>query len=290
MNKMNKLVLMGALAGMVCFSAGCMQTIEPGHVGIKVNKVGSDRGVSKENLVSGWVFYMPITTKIIEYPVFNQRVAWTASTTEGKAINEELSFQTKDSVPVTLDIAVNYELKAEKVPEFYTKFRRDDIQEFTHGYMRDQCRNVIANVGSEYTFDEVNGAKKEEFFMKINKTLAADLAPYGVIIAANGISSIGSLRPPEDLKKAIAMKVKAIQDSQRITNELQSSVAEAKKKVAEAEGAAAAMRAKSASITPQFMELKKLEIQEAAIDKWDGKLPDTILGGGNNMMFNIPTK
>ena len=271
------------------FSTGCVKTIEPGHTGIKISKVGSNRGVSHENLVTGWVFYFPLTTKIVEYPTFNQRVAWTHDASEGHPVNEELSFQTKDNVPVTLDIAVNYTLQETKVPEFYSKFRADQIEFFTHGYMRDQARNAINQIGSEYTFDDVNGAKKEEFFAKVNGYLAKDVAPYGVVIAGNGVSAIGALRPPENLKAAIGARVQAIQESMKAENELRTYKANAAKAVAQAEGEAAAMRAKSASITPQFMELKKLEIQAAAVTKWNGAVPATMLSGGG-MMFNIPVK
>ena len=279
------LVLVGLSMFML---TGCMTTVEPGHVGIKINKVGDNRGVSKENLCAGWVFYFPLTTKIVEYPVFNQRVAWTATKSEGNPINEELTFQTKDNVPVAMDMAVNYTLLETKVPEFYTKFRADKIGFFTHGFLRDMARNAVSQIGSEYTFDEVNGSKKEEFFTKVNSYLAKSVADFGVQISANGVSLIGSLRPPASLAEAINARSKAIQDSQRVQNELASSVAEAKKKVAMAEGEAASMRAKSASITPQFMELKKLEIQEAWIAKWDGAQPQTVLGGGTNTLVNIP--
>lgn len=275
---------------LLLFSTGCIKTIEPGHTGIKISKVGSERGVSKENIVSGWVFYFPITTKIVEYPTFNQRVAWTKDVGEGDPLNEELSFQTRDNVPVTLDIAVNYTLTDSKVPEFYTKFRKDRIEDFTHGYMRDQARNAVNQIGSEYTFDDVNGIKKEEFFSKVNAHLAKDVAPYGVVIAANGISAIGALRPPENLKTAISARVQAIQESMKAENELRTYKANAAKDVAQAEGEAAAMRAKSASITPQFMELKKLEIQEKAIAKWNGTVPTMMNGSGSGLLFNIPVK
>lgn len=284
------LALVAVVLGMSL--TGCMTTVEPGHVGIKINKVGDNRGVSKENLVAGWVFYFPITTKIVEYPVFNQRIAWTHDVKEGNPVNEELTFQTKDNVPVGMDMAVNYTLLEAKVPEFYTKFRADKIGFFTHGFLRDMARNAVTQIGSEYTFDEVNGSKKEEFLTKVNGYLAKSVVEYGVQIAANGVSLIGALRPPAGLADAINLRSKAIQDSQRIQNELASSVAEAKKAVAQAEGEAASMRAKSSSITPQFMELKKLEIQQAAIEKWNGQLPDTVISsgaGGGNMMFNIPT-
>lgn len=283
-----KKILMAVLFAMVVGSmTGCMTTIEPGYTGIKVNKVGDNRGVSKENLVSGLVFYFPFTTKVIEYPTFNQRVAWTQASTEGNPANEELTFQTKDNVPVSLDVSVNYTLRADKVPEFYTQFRCDDIKMFTHGFMRDQARNAVALVGSEYSFDEVNGAKKEEFFAKVNDFLAKSVAPFGVVVAANGMSAIGAPRPPETLKQAIAARAQAIQNSITAENELRTYTADAKKAVAKAEGEAASMRAKSASITPQFMELKKLEIEEARIKKWNGVYPSTMLSGNTGTMLQV---
>jgi regulator of protease activity HflC (stomatin/prohibitin superfamily) len=281
---MFKFVVLVVVLGML---TGCMTTIEPGHTGIKINKVGDNRGVSKENLVSGWVFYFPITTKIVEYPTFNQRVAWTANKNEGSPTNEELSFQTKDNVPVTMDVAVNYTLLEAKVPEFYTKFRADKISYFTHGFLRDQARNAVTQIGSEYLFDEVNGSKKEEFLTKVNQYLAKSVTEFGVVIAANGVSLIGAMRPPENLRNAINARVQAIQESMKAENELRTYKANAAKAVAQAEGEAASMRAKSASITPQFMELKKLEIEEERIKKWNGVLPVTMLGGNSSTLLQL---
>jgi regulator of protease activity HflC (stomatin/prohibitin superfamily) len=276
------------LGAVLMVTSGCMQTIEPGHVGIKINKVGDQRGVSKENLVAGWVFYFPITTKIVEYPIFNQRVVWTADKTEGSPSNEELTFQTRDNVPVSMDVAVNYTLLESKVPEFYTKFRADKIQYFTHGFLRDQARNAVTQIGSEYAFDDINGTKKEEFLTKVNQYLIKSVAEYGVVIASNGgVSMIGAMRVPENLKAAIGARVQSIQEAIKSENDLRKMKAEAAKAVAQAEGEAASMRAKSASITPQFMELKKLEIEAERVHKWDGKLPVTMLGGGTNTLFNL---
>jgi regulator of protease activity HflC (stomatin/prohibitin superfamily) len=283
---MKKLILV-VLAMVMFMTTGCMKTIEPGHTGIKINKVGDNRGVSKENLVSGWVFYFPITTKIVEYPVFNQRVAWTADKMEGSSTNEELSFQTKDNVPVTLDVAVNYTLMESKVPEFYTKFRADKISFFTHGYLRDQARNAITQIGSEYTFDDVNGTKKEEFFIKVNDYLAKSVIEYGVQINKNGISLIGAMRVPANLKDAIGARVQAIQESMKAENELRTYKANAAKTIAQAEGEAASMKAKSLAITPQFLELKKLEIEASRIAKWNGAYPTTMLGGNSNMLYQM---
>jgi hypothetical protein len=50
------------------------------------------------------------------------------------------------------------------------------------------------------------------------------------------------------------------------------------------------MRAKSASITPQFMALKQLEIQEEWIKKWKGDVPSTTLGSGSNVLYGLNSK
>jgi hypothetical protein len=55
-----------------------------------------------------------------------------------------------------MDVAVSYQLNSVKVPDFYTKFRADNVEIFTHGYLRDTTRNIVAKIGSEYTFDAIN--------------------------------------------------------------------------------------------------------------------------------------
>lgn len=124
------------------------KVIEPGYTGIKINRL-VNKGVTREDIVNGFIFFNPIQTAVVIYPTFIQRVAWTHDIAEGRPSNEELTFNTKDSVPVNIDVAVSYQLDAERVPDFYTKFRADNIDSFTHGFLRDSTRNIVANIGSE---------------------------------------------------------------------------------------------------------------------------------------------
>lgn len=261
--------------------------IPPGYTGVKVSRL-VDRGITRENITTGFVFYNPVQTQLIVYPTFVQRVVWTRDLNEGNPMNEELTFNTKDSVPVTLDVAVSYALAADRVPEFYTKFRADHINSFTHGFLRDTARNVVVAVGSEYTFDDVNGPKKEEFLDNIAKKLDAKVSVYGIGIQQFGL--IGSLRPPQALLEAVGAKTKAIQDSIRTENEVRSAQAEAKKRVAIAEGEAAANRTLLASIEPKLLEWERLKLQKEAINKWNGVMPSVMAGSGSGMLFNIPTQ
>jgi regulator of protease activity HflC (stomatin/prohibitin superfamily) len=262
--------------------------IPPGYTGVKINRL-VDKGISREDTVTGFVFYNPIQSQLILYPTFIQRVVWTHDLHEGNPLNEELTFNTKDSVPVNLDVAVSYSLESRQVPTFYTKFRADRIETFTHGFLRDTARNVVVSIGSEYNFDDINGAKKEEFLDRIAREMNARVAGYGVTIQQFGL--IGALRPPQSLLESVSAKTRAIQDSIRTENEVRTAQAEAKKRVAIAEGEAAANRALLLSLDPKLFEWERLKLQHEAIQKWNGVAPAVMgNGGGGGMLFNIPVQ
>src|ERR1039457_701863 len=262
------------------------KVVEPGYTGIKINRL-VNKGVTREDIVNGFMFYNPIQTTVVVYPTFIQRVAWTHDKAEGRPINEELTFNTKDSVPVNIDVAVSYQLEAARVPDFYTKFRADNIDSFTHGFLRDSTRNIVANIGSEYTFDDINGTKKEEFLARVGKALNENVHQFGVNIQQFGL--IGSLRPPQALLEAVNSKTQAIQKSIQIENEVRSAQAEAKKRVAIAEGEAAANRALASSLEPRLLEWERLKIMREQITKWNGQMPNVMSGSGQGMLLNIQT-
>ncbi len=283
------IIALFALLVLMPFVRGVLFTwkvIDPGYTGIKINRL-VNRGVTREDIVTGFIFYNPIQTAVVIYPTFIQRVAWTHDKAEGKPVNEELTFNTKDSVPVNMDVAVSYQLDSARVPEFYTKFRADNIDSFTHGFLRDTTRNIVANLGSEYSFDEINGVKKEEFLQRSGKALNETVRQFGVNIQQFGL--IGSLRPPQALLDAVNAKTQAIQKSIQVENEVRAAQAEAKKKIAIAEGEAAANRALASSLEPRLLEWEKLKIMREQVAKWNGKMPDVFSGGGGQgLLLNIP--
>ena len=105
------IAIVGILSTLVM---GCSR-IDPGYVGIAVNQAGSNKGVEDYPLLTGWVIYNPITTKIYEYPTFQQNVIWTASRHEGKAFDESISFNTKGGAAITADVSMSGKFRTEKV-------------------------------------------------------------------------------------------------------------------------------------------------------------------------------
>ena len=55
-----------------------MTRIGAGYVGVEVNLAGSQRGTQDIPVRTGWVFYSPLKTQVIEFPTFVQTVKWTA--------------------------------------------------------------------------------------------------------------------------------------------------------------------------------------------------------------------
>lgn len=265
---------------------GCYTVVEPGHAGIKVNLSGGERGVSQFPVVTGRVFYNPINSTVLEYPTFVQTTVWTKDSTEGNRNNEEISFNSKDGIVFLADISLSYQISADSVPDFYVKFRSDDISKFTHGFLRNVARDAFTEIGPQYTTEEIYGTKMGELVNRVRDRINSVVSPFGVHIEQFGF--IGAPRPPKNIVDALNAKVQAIQDADKAVNKLQQTEAEARMAVAKAEGEAKANQALSSSLSTPLLEWRRLQIQEESIAKWNGQLPQ-FSGGSMIPMIQLPT-
>jgi regulator of protease activity HflC (stomatin/prohibitin superfamily) len=292
-------IIMGAILviwfiGSFLFSA---TRIEAGYTGIEVNLAGSQRGASQIPIRTGWVIYSPLTTQIIEFPTFVQTVKWTRDTAEGHPLNEEMGFNSKEGMEIFVDVSLSYAIDPTKVPEFYVKYRVNNLDYFTHGILRDIVRNSLNEVASTYNVEDIYGEKKAQFLHQVEQQIQDKVNNVGVGVQQFGF--IGAPRVPSVIATAITAKAQAIQEAERATNELATTQAEAAKKIAEAEGDAKsavtraqgeadANRIRQTSITPQLLELRRLENQRAYVDKWNGALPSVQAGQGTGFLMELP--
>lgn len=271
--------------------------IEPGHVGVQINLAGSQRGASEIPVRTGWVVYSPLSTQIIEFPTYVQTVKWTKDTNEGHPISEEMGFNSKEGMEIFVDVSLSYAIEPSKVPDFYVKYRVSDMDMFTHGILRDVVRNSLNEVASTYVVEDIYGEKKAEFLRKVQTQIEQKMSPVGVSVQQFGF--IGAPRVPSVIAAAITAKAQAIQKAEQARNELQTTQAEAAKKIAEAEGDAKSLvtraqgeadanRIRQNSLTPQLLELRRIENNRALIDKWNGQLPTVETGSGSGMILQLP--
>jgi regulator of protease activity HflC (stomatin/prohibitin superfamily) len=270
--------------------------IGAGYVGVEIVLSGSQRGASEIPIRTGWVFYSPLRSQIIEFPTFVQTVKWTANLNEGRATDESMSFNSKEGMEIYADVSLSYAIEPRRVPDFYVKYRVSDLDTFTHGILRDIVRNSLNEVASTYNVEQIYGEQKTEFLSKVEALIQKKMDPVGVGIQQFGF--IGAPRVPAVIAQAITNKAQAIQAAEQANNELAKTQAEAAKTVAAAEGEAKAAvtraqgeaeanRSRQASLTPQLLELRKIENQKALIDRWNGQLP-TVQSGSGGLLMELP--
>lgn len=278
--QMSKRWLGVAVIGLLAWNgAACASRVNAGMVGVKVDYAGTYRGVQDLPIRTGWVAYWPGVSTVFEYPTFVQNVVWTRNPAEGSPANEEITFTNADQMSIAVDISLAYHLDAAKIPAFYLKFRNDDLQAFTLGFMHNVARDQFNAIAGRYHMDQIMG-DNGQFVTEVRKALQDELGPYGVVIDQFGI--IGAPRPPQSVLDSITMKVKAQQIAIQKQNEVAQATADADKEVAKATGYARSRQIEAeadAAYNRKVAEsLSPLLIQNWAITKWNGILPTMTTG------------
>jgi len=281
--KLRTIALMTALVGSV---AACSY-VPAGNVGVKVNMLGSDKGVDTEVLGPG-KYWIGMNEQLFLFPTFMQNYVWTADLNEGNPADESISFQTADGNVAHADIGISYSIDPEKVSDIFQKYRRG-VDEITDTFLRNMVRDALVKQASNKPIEYVYGSGKGELIAAVQKDVSAQVAPIGIKI--DKIYWIGEIRLPTAITDSINAKNAATQQAQQRQNEVATAKAEAEKKVAEADGTAKSLLAVATaqaqankilaeSITPEF-------IQYQALEKWDGKLPTTMVPGQATPFISI---
>lgn len=275
---MVKRILIGiaAFIALIVMFQSC-ERIDAGHVGVKVNLYGSGKGVDDVTECTGMVFYNPISTKIYEFPTFIQH----------KEYRDENSFvvNSKDGSEFQVSPIMNYSVQREKVPAIFAKYRRS-LPEIEEGFLKTAVYDAFRLATNKYTADELI-SNRAVFEVEVRRLLEGQLLKEGFVI--NQFTS--NLVYPETFKKSIEAKNNAVQSALRAENEVKTAEAQAKIKIATANGNAQAMLTaakaeaeanslKQKTITPMLLQLEW-------INKWNGKLPETMLGDKSNTMIGI---
>lgn len=247
---MRSKLIFGLLALCMIFSmSSCREKIDGGHEGIKVNLYGSDKGVDDVSLVTGAVWYNPWTTAIYEYPTFVQTVDY-----------KPFTINAQDGSEFTVDPTVSLKIIDGKSPQIFKKYRKelnDVINSTVYNYVKDAYRVQLNSFSTDYIISHRDSIEKatEKYLAKVLLNEGFELGP---------VSS--GLKYPQSIVDAVNAKNKAVQDAQKVQNELAVVKAEAEKVLVKAKAEKEANELRTQALTPQILE-------QMWIEKWDGKLP-----------------
>ena len=274
--KMKKIILATVFGILISifFFASC-ERIDAGHVGVKVNLYGDNKGVDAVTEVSGNVWYNPFTENIYEFPTFIQHKEYTG----------ENSFivNSKDGSEFHVSPIINYLVKREKVPQIFSKYRRS-LGQIEEGFLKTAVFDAFRLATNKYTADELIG-NRQNYEVEVRRILETQLLNEGFVV--NQFTS--NLIYPETFKNAINAKNNAVQAALKAENDVKTAEAEAKIKVAQAEGDAQSMltRAKAEAEANRLKQqtLTPMLIQQQWIEAWragGSKVPSYISGSGSD--------
>lgn len=285
------LVTVALLVVTIFVASSCMARIDAAHVGIRVKLAGSDRGVDDIPVVTGWVFYNPVTEQLIQFPTSVQNVTWTKDPHEGSPADESINFSSLEGVNINSDIGLSFHIEPSLAPHLYLRFRKSNMIELANGYVRNALREAFNVVASQMPVQAIYGAEKAKLVADVTKKLQDQLGKDGIIIDQLTIN--GVLRLPPNVEASINRAMEATQQAIQAENKVRQVKAEAEQAVTLAEGQAAAARARARGDADARLITSKAEaranlilrystsgsvLQYRALEKWNGKLP--VMNGG----------
>ena len=279
----NKAVQLGLtiavfLVSMIYFISGCNR-IDAGHVGIKVNMAGGEKGVSKTEFVTGWNFAEPFTTKVYEFPTFQQHCEY-----------EPMEVPTKGGTMFTVHPMFNYNLQAGDVGDMFQHFRLP-LNVLEQGYIKSAMLISLREVTNRFTVDSLlnnistyDAAVSEEFNQKLH--------PYFLVTQFTS-----NMKPDKGLANIILKKAETLQNALTIENQQKAIKAQAANDIIEAErdakvkviGAQAeADKQKLLQLNLSPMLLQKMWIE--AWEKGGSQVPTYMMGSNAQMFMQMPNK
>lgn len=214
--------------------------------------------VQKSVLGEGLHFRIPIVQKIVMVDVRIQK-----SQTDAESVSKDLQ-DTKST------IAVNYHASPDKVNNIYQNIGTS----FKERIIDPAVQEVVKAITARYTAVELI-TQREKVRNEIKDLLKQRLSSYDIIVDD---FSIVNFRFSQQFEAAIEAKQTAEQLALKAQRDLDRIKIEAEQKVASAKAEAESLRLQKENVTPQLIQLRKIEASIKAIEKWDGHMPKVTTG------------
>ncbi|MBA3071128.1 MAG: prohibitin family protein [Nitrospirae bacterium] len=187
-----------------------------------------------------------------------------------KAVTDAIS-GSADLQDVTSSVALNYHIVPDKANVVYQTL---GVQ-FKERIIDPAIQEVMKAVSARYSAEELI-TKRPAVSEAMRATLAERLLPHNIAVDAFSIVSFSFSRV---FSEAIEAKQTAEQLAFKAKRDLERIKIEAEQKITAARAEAESLRLQRANISPDLIELRKIEANLRAIDKWNGILPQ-VTGGG----------
>lgn len=242
---------------LILLVAGCssVHIVPAGHRGVKFNILS---GLVPIAYGEGLAMKIPFVETFIDIDVRIDK------------IEHQASAASKDLQTVNTTVALNFRPDPEKVMAIYQSIGLAYRQRVIDPAIQEAVKSVTA----QYTAEELI-TRREEVKSKIQSVLDEKLRPENIIVVAVNLTDF---QFSEVFASAIEQKQTAEQLALKAKRDLDRIRIEAEQRVAQAKAEAEAQRMLAQSITPQVVELRRIDAFQDAIRKWNGQMPQVSSG------------
>nr|HET7858451.1 prohibitin family protein [Caldimonas sp.] len=180
----------------------------------------------------------------------------------------------KDLQQVHTRFAINYHLEPQAAPQAFREIAQT-TSEVAARIIVPATQEAFKAVTARFTAEELI-TKRTDVREAIIALLREKMTRHGLVLDEFAIVNF-AFSPT--FTQAIEAKVGAEQQKLKADRDLQRIQVEAEQKVASARAEAEALRLQKAEVTPQLIDLRRIENERRAIEKWNGVLPSTVAGG-----------
>ena len=216
--------------------------------------------VQKTVLEEGLHFRIPIMQKVVPVDVKVQK-----SLTNAAASSSDLQ-------EVSSEVALNYHVVPDKANIVYQSIGA----QFKERIIDPAVQEVVKAVTAKYTAEELI-TKRPAVSEAMRESLAERLLKNNIAVDA---FSIVGFSFSKIFMEAIESKQTAEQLALKAKRDLERVRIEADQKITTAKAEAEALRLQRANISPDLIELRRVEANIKAIEKWNGILPQVTGSGG----------
>lgn len=259
--------------------AACSR-IEPGEVGVKVNRYGSGSGV-EDKAVGVGTYFSAWGVDYYAYPISTQTYTWSHSEKDAEgnsSANEEFNFQDKNGLIVSGDVTVAFRVNPALAPKLFQIYRME-MPALVAGPIRNKVRSEIVRAASTMTVEQIYSTGKATLIARALAATRRYFEPQGLSI--DQLDWAGPIRIPESIMERINARAQSEQAA--IAAQAEATTAEAKGKAALATATAEAnARVETARGVAESVKIRNSAIlanpayTDEWVRKWNGKLPETV--------------
>jgi regulator of protease activity HflC (stomatin/prohibitin superfamily) len=258
-----KIVIVVALIAVLILLAGTIGTVGAGQRGVLL-RFGAVTGEVKDE---GLYFKFPFAEQVV------------LMSTQIQKYSAPASASSKDLQVVTTEVSLNYQLEGSKVGETYRNMRQEYENRVIQPFIQEAVKSTTANFDAEQLITQRPRVKAE-----LQDLIAKRLAPLGIGVVE---LSITDFRFTQVFQDSIEAKVKAVQQALEAENALKRVGFEAQQAVVKATAEAKGLELQKVQVTAQLLDLRRIEVQKAAVDKWNGVMPTVVTSGGPVPMLDV---